>query len=145
MEFKKVKYVDEKFFLNKDQYFIFEKEKVKKSLSEIAFPIIMMDTEFFNKSHDVKNIKPSLYDQETPNLIYNLSFSIANSYRDLLNRNNEKSITVLTVKKRFEDKNFDFKKQMDKMLTRFFNLAIKRKVKTLIFAGKSNDELILNN
>jgi len=143
-EFKKATYQEDKYYINKNQFFLFDKPYVKKQLAKLPFPMIIMDTEFFNKSHNTSKIPVTLYDEETPDLIYTLSFSIVKSYKDLLKRNNENSITTYSIKKRMTDKNFDFKKAMNKVLTKFFDLTIKQKINCLVFGGKANDEKILN-
>jgi len=143
-EFKKAIYNDDKYYINKNQFFLFDEGYVKKKLSQLPFPMIIMDTEFFNKSHNTSKIPTALYDEKTPDLIYTLSFSIVKSYKELLKRNNENSITTYSIKKRMTDKDFDFQKEMNKILTKFFNLAIKQKINCLVFGGKANDEKILN-
>jgi len=145
MEFKKVCFREGKYYLNEEQFFMVDREKIKKEMGEWSFPMLIMDTEFFNKSHDKFKIRPSAYTRKNPDIIYTLSFSIAQSYKDLLDRNNDRSVTSYSIHRRNSDKNFDAQKQMDKLLTKFFNMAFHKNIKSLVFAGKANDQIILNN
>gem|GEM_PF-823463 len=130
--------------LNKYQKFYVDQNLVKKHLLKIIkFPVVIMDTEFFNRSHDKGNFDHQLYSEAEPSLIYTLSFSFAQSYMDLLQRKNKKTISTLYVRRRYEQKHFDFKKTMDKMLTSFVNTCLTKEIKTLVFAGQSNDVRIL--
>lgn len=130
--------------LNKYQKFYVDQNLVKEHLLKIIkFPVVIMDTEFFNRSHDKGNFDNQLYSEAEPSLIYTLSFSFAQSYMDLLQRKNKKTISTLYVRRRYEQKHFDFKKAMDKMLTSFVNTCLTKEIKTLVFAGQSNDVRIL--
>lgn len=130
--------------LNKYQKFYVDQKLVKEHLLKIIkFPVVVMDTEFFNRSHDKGNFDTQLYNEAEPSLIYTLSFSFAQSYMDLLQRKNKKAISTLYVRRRYEQKHFNFKKTMDKMLTSFVNTCLTKEIKTLVFAGQSNDVRIL--
>ncbi|ATG97407.1 hypothetical protein CP520_01370 [Mesoplasma lactucae ATCC 49193] len=143
-----VKFEDGKYVLNKYQSFYVDEDAVEQDLlREIKFPVLIMDTEFFNRSHDPKpnDSGKKLYSDDEPSMIYTLCYSIANSYMDLANRKNKKSISTLYVRRKMNKADFNFKKEMDRMLTTFVNICIAKNIRTLVFAGESNDVKILTN
>lgn len=147
MKYKVIKKQEDRYYLNEYQFFYVDKNEMKARMSEIQFPAIVMDTEFFNRSHESydyneKNF-PRLYDEEQKDLVYVLQYSFAQNFKEIHNRQNSKAIKSMTIKRNFKDPEYSFESQYDSTVKSFINMCINKNIKTLVFAGKENDARIL--
>ncbi|WP_339031006.1 hypothetical protein [Spiroplasma endosymbiont of Cantharis nigra] len=145
MKRNSIKIIDEGFFLlNENQNFRFDREGSKKILENIQFPIIVLDTEFFNHSHDNGENEKKLYDDNNKDLVYVIQYSFAKSLKEISNRDNKKAIKSITIKRNFNDKAYDFFDQYSKMIISFLNMCRNKEIRTIVCAGASNDVKIIN-
>ncbi|ATZ18744.1 hypothetical protein ESOMN_v1c03620 [Williamsoniiplasma somnilux] len=135
----------DRYYLNDHQYFYLNKDTVLKDFKTIKFPAIIMDTEFFNKSHETNGNKSNLYNEINKDLVYILQYSFAKNFREIYERKNTKSIKSLTIKRSYKDEKYNFKKQYKAMMNSFINMCIGKGIKTLIFAGAANDKKIISS
>lgn len=145
MKYKDLKIDDKKVIFNKFQTIYVDYEKIRESIKNIKFPVMIIDTEFFNRSHDWDNIEKKLYDDKNKNVIYLMNYSFAKNFKEIEIRNNFKSINSLSIKRKPNDDKYDFKKQYDSMVISFINMCINKNIKTMIFAGQDNDKKIIEN
>ncbi|WP_041361964.1 hypothetical protein [Mycoplasma mycoides] len=145
MNFNKIIVENEKYYLNKYQYFYINKKEITKILNQINWPAIIVDTEFFNKSHNKEEIQPTLYNDTQKDLVYILQYSFAKNLEEIYNRINRKAIKSLAIKRNYNDKTYDFFKQYNLLKKSFINMCINKKIKTIIFAGQSNDKKIIES
>lgn len=134
---------EDKYYLNEHQYFYINKEEIKKGLKDIKFPAIIMDTEFFNKSHDRSGIKHPLYNEKNKDLVYVLQYSFAKNFKEIYERKNIKAIKSMTIKHIYKDEKYNFYEQYNAMVKSFLNMCISKNIKTLVFAGGANDVKIM--
>ncbi|WP_338984264.1 hypothetical protein [Spiroplasma endosymbiont of Diplazon laetatorius] len=145
MKRNSIKIIDDGFFLlNENQNFRFDKDASKKILENIQFPIIVLDTEFFNHSHDSGNNDNKLYSDSNKDLVYVIQYSFAKSLKEISNRDNKKAIKSITIKRNFNDKTYDFFDQYSKMIISFLNMCRNKEIRTIVCAGASNDIKIIN-
>ncbi|WP_338969180.1 hypothetical protein [Spiroplasma endosymbiont of Labia minor] len=143
---------DGKYFLNEHQYFIVYKDILKQNLKKISFPCIILDTEFINKSHFLKEFEQlgavNLNSDEEAtylkNIIITINFSFARNYEDILKRDNQKAIKSIKMVRKKKMNASIFYEQYRKLIYDFINIVNKKNIKTLVFAGKANDEAIIN-
>ncbi|WP_211246845.1 hypothetical protein [Mesoplasma photuris] len=135
--------IEDKYYVNKHQYFLIDKKEIKSKMSKIAFPAIIMDTEFFNRSHDHNEMNKQLYSEEDHDIVYVLQYSFAQNFREIYTRNNRKSIKSMTMRRNYNDNHYNFMKQYDMTIKSFINMCINKGIKTLVFAGDANDAKIL--
>ncbi|ADR24405.1 conserved domain protein [Mycoplasma leachii PG50] len=76
MNFNKIIVENEKYYLNKYQYFYINKKEITKILKQISWPAIIVDTEFFNKSHNKEELQPTLYNDNEKDCKFGLYFTI---------------------------------------------------------------------
>ncbi len=140
-----IKYLDDgSFLLNKHQSFWFDKTVARKLLENIQFPIIVLDTEFFNHSHDNGEISEKLYNENDKDLVYVIQYSFAKSLKEISHRDNKKAIKSITIKRAHNDTDYDFHKQYKKMITSFLNMCRNKEIRTIVCAGATNDIKIIN-
>ncbi|PPE04543.1 hypothetical protein EELLY_v1c02230 [Entomoplasma ellychniae] len=145
MRYKDLKIDGQKVILNNKQSIFFDTNSIQKNISEIKFPVLIVDTEFFNRSHDWEKTEPHLYDEQNKDQVYLINYSFAKSFKEIEIRNNFKSINNLSIKRKPNDLNYDFKKQHDSMFASFMSMCFNKNIKTVIFAGQDNDKKILEN
>ncbi|WP_043645703.1 hypothetical protein [Mycoplasma putrefaciens] len=143
MKFNIIISSDKKYFLNNFQYFYIDKKQTLEELKKIKWPAIIVDTEFFNKSHNYDNLEPTLYDENQKDLVYVLQYSLAKNMNEIYYRVNRKAIKSLTIKRNFKDLNYNFFKQYNSLKNSFLNMCINKKIRTIIFAGSANDKKII--
>lgn len=132
-----------KYHLNKFQWFVIKQTELAQDLAKIKYPALILDTEFFNHSHQTdSNMKP-LYDEQNKSIVYVLEYAILRGKKDLVVPNKEKAIKNLRLRRRLNDEQYDFKKQYDRLIFNFRNLLVKNQIATIIVAGASNDRPIL--
>lgn len=133
------------FYLNQYQWFALDDKRLKQNLNKLKFPIMILDLEFFNQSHDLNKIEPKLYgdDPNNKSVVYILSYAIITSLKELTVVSYEKEIKELRIRRRLNDDQYNFKIQYDRMIKSFFNIILKNDVETILVAGKSNDKAIL--
>ncbi|QEH61837.1 hypothetical protein SCHIN_v1c06400 [Spiroplasma chinense] len=145
MKRNSINVVDNGFFLlNEHQNFRFDKNIAKKSIDNIQFPIIVLDTEFFNHSHDNGEFEEKLYSENQKDLVYVIQYSFAKSLKEIANRDNRKAIKSITIKRAFNDSTYDFHTQYKKMVVSFLNMCRNKEIRTIVCAGASNDIKIIN-
>lgn len=145
MKHQAIKVKDNKYYLNQFQWFMVQKDDLKKRLSEIQFPAIVLDTEFFNQSHNQTNLPDPLYNEKNPSLVYVLQYSFVNSLKEIFLRSNRRAIKSLTIKRKFNDPKYDFNQQYEGLIRSFIQMCINKKIQTIIVSGASNDKTILQN
>ncbi|AHI52878.1 hypothetical protein [Spiroplasma culicicola] len=145
MNKESIKVIDNGYFLlNEFQNFRFDKNTAKKLLDNIQFPIIVLDTEFFNYSHDNGDFETKLYSEEQKDLVYVIQYSFAKSLKEIANRDNKKAIKSITIRRAYNDNGYNFHAQYKKMITSFLNMCRNKEIKTIVCAGASNDIKIIN-
>ncbi|ATZ17343.1 hypothetical protein ELUMI_v1c06210 [Williamsoniiplasma luminosum] len=146
MKLKKIEKVTEnEFKINDHQGFFLDKEELVKNLNSIKLPIIILDTEFFNRSHDKTDMKNPLYNKKNKSLVYIIQYSFAKNFKEISLRNNHQAIKSMTIKRKHNDKKYDFYTQYNHMVKSFLNMLIAKKIKTIVLAGSSNDKEIFNS
>jgi len=135
---------DSFFLINEHQTFRFDKNIAKNSIENIQFPIIVLDTEFMNHSHDENDFNKKLYDEKNRDLVYVIQYSFAKSLKEIAYRDNKKAIKSFVIKRAFNDSNYDFNLQYNKMTISFLNTCRSKMVKTIVCAGAVNDIKIIN-
>lgn len=143
MKYKNLEIQDNEIKLNKYQSIYFNFEGLKNKLKEIKFPVIILDTEFFNRSHDFENLEPKLYNEKQKDIVYLMNYSFAKSFNEVQTRNNHKSINSLSIKRKVNDEKYNFKNQYQSMIKSFINMCINKNIRTIIFAGQDNDKKII--
>ncbi|AOG60540.1 hypothetical protein SHELI_v1c05890 [Spiroplasma helicoides] len=145
MKKNSISIIDEGYFLlNENQTFRFDKEVAKKFLENIQFPIIVLDTEFFNHSHDSGEYEKTLFTETQKDLVYVIQYSFAKSLKEISYRDNHKAIKSITIKRGHNEPNYDFHDQYSKMITSFLNMCRNKDIRTIVCAGASNDVKIIN-
>ncbi|AGR41146.1 hypothetical protein [Spiroplasma taiwanense] len=145
MKKNSIQIIDDGFFLlNERQNFRFDKNIAKQLLENIQFPIIVLDTEFFNHSHDIGEFDTKLYDEKNKDLVYVIQYSFAKSLKEISNRDNKKAIKSITIKRGYRDYSYDFHSQYSKMIKSFLNMCRNKEIRTIVCAGASNDVKIIN-
>ncbi|ATZ20877.1 hypothetical protein [Mesoplasma coleopterae] len=143
MKYKNLEIKNNSVKLNKYQSIHFNFEGLQNKLKEIKFPVLILDTEFFNRSHDFDNIEPKLYGEKEKDIVYLMNYSFAKSFNEIQSRNNHKSINSLSIKRKVNDDKYDFKSQYQSMIKSFINMCINKNIRTIIFAGQDNDKKII--
>ncbi|ATZ18032.1 hypothetical protein [Mesoplasma melaleucae] len=143
MKYKNLEIQDNKIKLNKHQSIYFNFEGLKNKLKEIKFPVIILDTEFFNRSHDFEKIEPKLYSENEKDIVYLMNYSFAKSFNEVQTRNNHKSINSLSIRRKVNDEKYNFKNQYQSMIKSFINMCVNKNIRTIIFAGQDNDKNII--
>ncbi|KNG79648.1 hypothetical protein [Mycoplasma sp. HU2014] len=143
MNFNSITSNKDKYFINDFQYFYINKKEVSNELKKIKWPAIIVDTEFFNRSHNTDNITPTLYDEQQKDLVYILQYSFAKNMNEIYYRVNRKAIKSLAIKRKHNDPNYNFTKQYNSLKNSFLNMCISKKIRTIIFAGSANDKKII--
>ncbi|QBQ07685.1 hypothetical protein SGLAD_v1c04860 [Spiroplasma gladiatoris] len=145
MKKRTINIVDDGYFLlNEHQNFRFDKNIAKKFLEKIQFPIIILDTEFFNHSHDSGDLKNKLYSDKQKDIVYVIQYSFAKSFKEIAYRDNSKAIKSIFIKRGLNDKTYNFHEQYSRMITSFLSMCRNKEIKTIICAGASNDIKIIN-
>lgn len=132
------------FLVNEHQTFRFDKNVARNEIENIQFPIIVLDTEFINYSHDDGEFDKKLYDEKNKDLVYVIQYSFAKSLKEIANRNNKKAIKSITIKRAHNDQEYDFYDQYSKMIKSFLNMCRNKEIKTIVCAGAANDMKIIN-
>ncbi|QGS51923.1 hypothetical protein [Spiroplasma tabanidicola] len=132
------------FLVNEYQNFRFDKHIARTMLEKIQFPIIILDTEFFNHSHDEGEYEDKLYSEDQKDVVYVIQYSFAKSLKEIAYRDNTKSIKSIYIKRGHNDKTYNFQEQYSKMVTSFLSMCRNKEIKTIICAGASNDIKIIN-
>lgn len=135
---------NDKYSINKNQVFKFDVKKAKQLFKNIKFPVIILDTEFFNSSHDKENQKIKYYESIEKNIVYVLQYSLASSIKEIYNRDNSTSIKSMTIRRNHNDFTYDFEKQYHRLILSFLNMCVNKKIKTIICSGGANDIVIIN-
>ncbi|AKX34151.1 hypothetical protein SLITO_v1c05000 [Spiroplasma litorale] len=145
MKLNSIQVIDEGYFLvNEHQNFRFDKNIAKSFIEKLEFPIIILDTEFFNNSHDNSDYDKKLYDDKNKDLVYVVQYSFAKSLKEISSRDNKKAIKSISIKRNFNDKSYNFYSQYEKMVVSFLNMCRNKDIKTIVCAGASNDIKIIN-
>ncbi|AHI53915.1 hypothetical protein SSABA_v1c05080 [Spiroplasma sabaudiense Ar-1343] len=138
--------IDGKFYLNEHQFFNVDKSKLKGYLSQIKFPAIVIDTEFFNHSHDRSNNDfNQLYNDERKDVVTVFQYSFISNLKEITTRDNTKSIKSVSLKRGYNDSKYDFELQYEKMVKSFLSNCIKKRIRTMIVAGGTNDNKIIRD
>ncbi|AKU79746.1 hypothetical protein [Spiroplasma turonicum] len=145
MKLNSIQVIDEGYFLiNENQTFRFDKEVAKNYIEKIEFPIIILDTEFFNYSHDINNeFEEKLYNENNKDLVYVVQYSFAKSLKEISSRDNKKAIKSISIKRSYNDSSYNFYSQYEKMIISFLNMCRNKDIRTIVCAGASNDIKII--
>ncbi|ASP28271.1 hypothetical protein SCORR_v1c04990 [Spiroplasma corruscae] len=146
MKLNSIQVIDEGYFLvNESQTFRFDKNIAKSFIEKIEFPIIILDTEFFNNSHDINNeYEEKLYNENNKDIVYVIQYSFAKSLKEISSRDNKKAIKSISIKRNYNDNSYNFYNQYEKMIISFLNMCRNKDIRTVICAGASNDVKIIN-
>ncbi|PPE05170.1 hypothetical protein [Williamsoniiplasma lucivorax] len=144
METSKITKINEdEFKINEHQGFFVDKPELSKHLKSIKFPVVILDTEFFNRSHDKTEMTNPLYNETNKSLVYIIQYSFARNLKEISLRNNHRAIKSMTIKRKYNDPTYNFYNQYQYMVKSFLNMLIAKNIKTIILAGSSNDKNIL--
>ncbi|ASZ09115.1 hypothetical protein CK556_01935 [Mesoplasma chauliocola] len=143
MKYKNLDIKENSIKFNKYQSIFFNFEGLQNKLTKIKFPVIILDTEFFNRSHDFDNIEPKLYSESEKDIVYLMNYSFAKSFNEVQTRNNHKSINSLSIRRKVNDDKYNFKNQYQSMIKSFINMCLNKNIRTIIFAGQDNDKKII--
>ncbi|ATZ16354.1 hypothetical protein JN01_0605 [Entomoplasma freundtii] len=145
MKSTKDEFAVRKYYLNEFQWFVMKPEGLAQDLAQIKYPALILDTEFFNQSHQIDANLTPLYNEKNKSIVYVLDYALIKTKKDLTLLNKDKLIKNFRLRRRLNDENYDFQKQYTQLIHNFCHLLVKNQVATIIVAGASNDRPILEN
>ncbi|WP_338971114.1 hypothetical protein [Spiroplasma endosymbiont of Panorpa germanica] len=134
------------FYLNNHQFFKIDRPKLNSYLNQIKFPAIVIDTEFFNHSHDRNDPNnEKLYNENRKDVVVVFQYSFISNLKEITTRDNTKAIQSVSLKRGYNDSRYDFEAQYEKMVKSFLSNCIKKRIRTMIVAGGTNDNKIIQD
>jgi hypothetical protein len=132
------------YIIGQQRLFIADKKMLNANyLANVAFPILVFDTEFINRSHN--KIDPSpLYIKSTNflrDVVYMLQYAVIRTPEELLNGKYVSKIKSMGVERKMET--FNFFEAANDMKMKFVNLCLKEGIKTFVCSGGASDFRII--
>lgn len=132
--------------LNSHQWIIIKKEVIQDTFRKLKFPLIFLDLEFFNRSHQIKQFNDCCCDlADGQSYVYLLQFAIYRNFKQLIKSDPQNTIKELKLERKRPDSQYSFNDSYQLLVNDFISLFIKNKIKTIVLAGASNDEQIINS
>lgn len=146
MAIKKDDVQEVRYDLNSHQWIIIKKEIIQDTFRKLKFPLMFLDLEFFNRSHQTRQFNDYCCDLgDGQSYVYLLQFAIYRNFKELMKSDPKNTIKTLTLeRKRFGD-HYSFTNNYQLLISDFINLLLDNKIRTIVLAGASNDEQIINS